>query len=205
MTTLADLRTYVARDLRDVGNDTWDVSELDDLINRGIDALADVYPKQIVTSIATVTTGTYTYSAGTLMSVYRLDVYSSAGSYRETIERGSSDHPDAGWELHGGTLYLPVGMTLTTGDTIRAFGYGRYVQLAASSATTDLDSSGIWAVRVFAEAEALAGLIANRAAFQQWQENSNNTDVTALGLAQLYGQARDRWEMERRRLRRLRK
>lgn len=205
MTTLAQLEVMVSRDLGDTANATWSTQEVDDLINRGIDSLADVYPKEVVSTVATVTQGTYTYAVSSFASLYRVDIYTSAGSHRETVTRGTTDHPDAGWELHGGTLYLPIGMSLTTGDTIRGFGYGRYIQLSASSSTTDLDTSGIWAVRVFCQVEAFSGLLSDRTLFQQWQQDSHNTDVTALGLAQLYGQASARWQRERARLRRVRK
>jgi hypothetical protein len=205
MTTLADLRVDVAQDLRDTGNATWTVAELDDLINRGIDALADVYPREIVATVATATTGTFQYALAPFISIYRLDRHNSAATFLETIPRGTGDHPDSGWETHQSTLFVPTGMTLTTGDLLRAFGYARYIVLSAATSVTDVDASGLWAVRVFAQTEAFAGLLNDRAAFQQWQSNSNNTDVTALGLAQLYGQAQARWDRERRRLRRIRK
>ncbi len=205
MTTLADLETYCARDLRDTGNATWSTSELDDLINQGIDALADVYPKEIVQTIGTVAANTYSYAASSFTNIYRLDIYTSDGSYRMTLEPGIGDGPNSGWELHGGVVYLPPSYAWTAGDTLQAWGYGRYLQLSASSSTTDLDASGVWAVRVFVQAEAFGRLIADRAKFQQWQSSSNNTDVTALGLAQLAAGARQRWREERNRLRRMRK
>ena len=53
-TTLSDLQTQLARQLHDTSNTTWSVAELTDLINQGIDALADFYPKEIVQTVGTV-------------------------------------------------------------------------------------------------------------------------------------------------------
>lgn len=205
MATLADLRTYVSRDLRDTGNATWSVAEVDDLINQGIDALADVYPKEIVQTIGTIAAGTYSYAAASFTNLYRLDFYTSDGTYHGQLDHGFGGGANGGWELHGGVVYIPPSYTFQTGDTLRAFGYGRYIQLSASTATTDLSSEGIFAVRVFAQAEAFGRMIADRVKSQQWQSNSNATDTTALGLAQIAGSAARRWEKEKSRLRRLRK
>jgi len=204
MATLADLRTRLSMELRDTGNDTWSVAEVDDLINQGIDALADVYPKEIVQTIGTISAGVLSYAASSYSRVYRLDLYTSAGSYRTEIPHGYGS-ANSGWELHGGVIYLPPSYAYPTGDTIRAFGYGRYVQLSAATQTTDLASEGIYAVLVFAQSEAYSRLISDRVKFQQWQANSNATDTTALGLAQVATASARRWEAEQRRLRRLRK
>lgn len=204
MATLSDLRTAVARDLRDTTNATWAVAEIDDLINQGTDALADFYPKEIVQTIGTVAAGVYSYAVSSFSNIYRLDIFTSAGSYRTTFPHGIGG-ANSGWELHGGILYLPTVYALTPGDTLRAWGYGRYIQLSAATDTTDMNSTGIWAVRTFCQAEAFGRLTADRAQLQQWQDLPGNTDVTALALAQLAGSARARWREEQRRLRRMRK
>jgi hypothetical protein len=204
MATLSDLRTYVARDLRDTTNATWSTSELDDRINQGIDALSQFYPKQIVSTFATVSAGVSSYAASSFTNIYRIDTYDGT-TYMGTMPHGVGEGPDSGWELHAGVVWMPPTYPVPTGYTLRAFGYGGYIQLSASTQTTDLDTSGIFAVRTFVQVESLAQLIADRAKFQQWQVDSNNTDVTALGLAQLYGGATSRWAREVQRLRTLRK
>lgn len=204
MTTLAQIEVMVSRDLRDPTNVTWGTSEVDDLINQGIDALADINPKEIVQTIGTVSAGVISYSVSSFSNIYRLDIFTSAGSYRDTLPHGIGG-ANSGWEMHGGILYLPPAYTFNAGDTLKAWGYGRYIQLSASSSTTDLSSEGLWAVRVFCQAEGFGRLIADRTQFQQWQDLPGNTDVTALALAQLAGAARSRWRDEQRRLRRMRK
>ena len=205
MTTLADLETQVSRDLRDTTNAVFSVAEVDDLINQGISALASFYPKQVVQTIGTVSAGVYSYSASAFTRIYRIDIYSSAGSYKSTLDGYIGGSPNTGWEQHGQVVYLPPLVTFTAGDTLRAFGYGGYIQIAASSNSTDLDTDAIWAVRVFAQVEAFERLLADRATFQQWQASPGNTDVTAMALASLARSARARWLGEQQRLRRLRK
>ena len=204
MATLSDLRTTVARRLRDSSNTTWTTAELDDLINQAIDEIADFYPREIVTTIGTVSAGVVSYAASSYTNIYRLDIYTSAGSYRTTFPHGIGG-ANSGWELHGGIVYLPPSYSYTAGDTLKAWGYGRYVQLAASTSTTDLDQSGIWALVSYCQAEGLQQLVNDRAKFQQWQSNTNNTDVTALALAQLASAAQNRWRRQQQRLRRMRK
>lgn len=205
MTTLAQLETQAARALRDTGNSVFTTAELDDLINQGISALGAFYPRPIVSSFATVSAGVYTYSASSFTNIYRIDIYSSAGSYKATIPGYLGDSPNSGWELHGGVVYLPPLMTFTAGDTLRAFGYGAYTQLSASSSTTDVDTDGIFAVMEFVRAEAFGRLETDRSGFQQWQASTGNTDVTALAIAQMARGARARWREEQIRLRRVRK
>lgn len=204
MATLSDLRTYVARDLRDTSNLTWSTAELDDRINQGIDAIGQFYPKEVVSDFATVAASVSSYSASAFTNIYRIDTYSGT-TYRGSVTHGNGEGPDSGWELHAGVIWLPPTFPVATGYVMRGFGYGAYVQLSASTSTTDLDTSGTWAVRVFCQVECFAQLIADRAKFKQWQTDSNNTDVTALGLAQIYSGATSRWAREVQRLRKMRK
>ena len=203
-TSLSDLRTTVSRRLRDSANGTWSVAEIDDLINQGIDEIADFYPKEIVQTIGTVAASTYSYSASSFSSIYRLDIYTSAGSYRDTFPAGIGG-ANSGWELHGGILYLPPAYSFTATDTLQAWGYGRYIQLSASTDTTDLSQSGIWALVTYCQAEGFAQLVGDRALFQQWQASPGNSDVTAVVLGQLASAAQGRWRNQQRRLRRMRK
>lgn len=205
MTTLSTLITNVSGDLRDSSNNTFSTAEVTDLINRGIDVLGGVYPREIVGSV-TISSGVKSYALPSNLSfVYRVDIYTDASSYAGTINRAGGEGPDSGWETHNSVLYLPPGLTVTANYTLRLWGYGPYTQLAASSSTTDLGTTAIWALRLFCQSEALALLLIDRAKFQQWQTSSNNTDVSAIGVAQLYQIAARRWEREETRLRRMRK
>ena len=204
MATLLDIRADVARRVRDTSYATWTTGEIDDRINQGIDALAAFYPKEIVSDFATIAAGVSSYAASSFTNIYRIDIYSGT-TLQRTMPHGNGDGPNSGWELHSGKVWLPPSFPVATGYVLRAFGYGAYINLDASSSVTDLDTSGRQAVQVFAEVELLTSLIYDRAKFQQWQTDSNNTDVTALALAQLHAGAMARWNRERQRLRRMRK
>lgn len=203
MATLSDLRTHVARKLRDADNAVWSTSELDDAINQGIDALATFYPREIVSDVATVSAGVQSYAVSDFTNIYRIEQYEGT-TFKGIIPSGIGGG-DTGWETHAGVLWLPAGYRFTTGNVLRAFGYGSYVQLSASTQTTDLDTAGQWAVRVFAQIECIGQLLNDRVTFQQWQTDTNSTDVTLLALTQTYNSLRIKWSAERQRLRRLRK
>jgi len=205
MTTLANLITYVSQDLRDSANNTWSSSEVTDLINAGIDTLSDLKPFEKIDT-TTISAGVKTYALPSSLSlVYRVDVYTTSGSYSWTIPPAQGDGPNAGWEVHASILHLPPSVNWTAGETLRLYGYGRYVQLAASSSTTDLDTALIWALRAWCKVEAFQQLIADRVRYEQWQVSSANIDVTPIALGQLWLSSRRRWEQEQQRLRRMRK
>jgi hypothetical protein len=207
--TLSALRTSVRSDLRDPNGATWSDTEISDLINSGIDWVNGFYPKEAIQTM------TYTQPiSGELFSValttvswpFRVDVYTSGGQYQETLLPNSGDGPDSGWEVHNGILFFPPHYTMHNIGTLRIFGYAGFVQLSSSSSTKDMDTSAISSVRVWTQAEAFNRLLSDRVAFQQWQVQSGNSDVSALSLNQiaLSNQARVRREESRlRRIRRL--
>jgi len=207
--TLSALRTSVRSDLRDPNGATWSDTEISDLINSGIDWVNGFYPKEAIQTM------TYTQPiSGELFSValttvswpFRVDVYTSGGQYQETLLPNSGDGPDSGWEVHNGILFFPPHYTMHNIGTLRIFGYAGFVQLSSSTPTTDMDTSAISSVRVWTQAEAFNRLLSDRVAFQQWQVQSGNSDVSALSLNQiaLSNQARVRREESRlRRIRRL--
>jgi len=205
VTTLSQLEVRLATKLRDSANATWSTAELDDLINAGIDAVSDVRPREIVQTVGTVSANVFTYDASAFDRIYRLDIFSSAGSYLGSFEHMFGDSRDGGWETHGGVLYMPINIPLATGYTLQAFGYGPHIQLSTGSSTTDMSVAEINAMLIFAQAEAMTGLVTDRAKYQQFQANSNATDATLLGVAQAASALQARWQRERQRLRRVRK
>lgn len=204
MTTLSDLETDLALRLRDTAHNTWSTTELDDLINDGILAVSDLAPREIVQTIGTVAAGVYSYAASSFSYVYRVDIYTSAGSYAGAVPP-ETDGADSGWQFHGGVIYLPPNWLPAAGSTVQAWGYGAYTQLAVSSSTTDLSARAMAAVLMYGQIEGYGRLIADRAAFGQWQADPGNGDVTLLALNQTYFSLRRRWQEEQRTLRRMRK
>jgi hypothetical protein len=68
-----------------------------------------------------------------------------------------------------------------------------------------MDTSAISSVRVWAQAEAFNRLLSDRVAFQQWQVQSGNSDVSALSMNQIALSNQARVRREEARLRRIRR
>lgn len=207
--TLTQLRTSVRSDLRDPNGATWSDTEVNDLINSGIDWINGFYPKEAIQVTAytqPISGSIFSVALTTVNWPFRVDVFTTDGQYRETLSPNSGDGPDSGWEVHNSLLFFPPHYTLPDTGTLRIYGYTGFVQLSANSSTTDMDVSAISAMRVWVQAEAFNRLLSDRVAFQQWQVQSGNSDVSALSMNQiaLSNQARIRREETRmRRIRRL--
>ena len=81
MATLSDLRTQVARDLRDTSNNVWATAELDDLINAAVDEIGDLAPKEVIDYSLTITSGVFTYALPSSLSrIFRVDIHNSSNS-----------------------------------------------------------------------------------------------------------------------------
>jgi hypothetical protein len=68
-----------------------------------------------------------------------------------------------------------------------------------------MDVTAINAVRVWAQAEAFSRLLSDRVAFQQWQVQSGNSDVSALSMNQIALSNQQRVRREETRLRKMRR
>jgi len=206
--TLSALRTSVRSDLRDAAGATWSDTEINDLINSGVDWLNGFYPKDAIQVTA------YTQPvSGSLFSValtdvnwpFRVDVLDSGNKYRETLWPGTGDGPDSGWEIHKEIIFFPPHYVLPEIGTLRIYGYTGFVQLSSNTSTTDMDTTAINAMRVWVQAEAFNRLLSDRVAFQQWQVQSGNSDVSALSLNNIALSNQARIRREETRLRRFRR
>lgn len=204
MSTLATLRTELARAVRDPDNVTFSTDELNDVINQGIAQLGYFHPREAVESIA-LSVNVASYTTDTLFTkIYRLDIYKS-GVYSGTLASNTGDGPNSGWELHAGIIYFPPAYVVGSAESARIFGYAAYPSLTTDGAEPDFDVAGEFAVKLFAQVELFGRLVSDRSAFQQWQANPANTDVTALSLESIYAQHQRRWADEKRSLRRMQK
>lgn len=206
--TLSSIRTMVRRDLRDPNGATWTDSEIDDLINSGIDWLNGFYPKEAIQTTAftqPVSGSVFSVALSGVSWPFRVDSYDGSDKFKETVLPSTSDGPNSGWEVHDGILFLPPHYTLSSPGTLRIFGYSTFIQLSSSTSTTDMDYSGINAVRVWAQAEAFSRLLSDRVAFQQWQVQSGNSDVSALSMNQIALSNQQRVRREEARLRKMRR
>jgi hypothetical protein len=210
-TTFSSLLTSLRLSLRDPNGTTWSDGQLGELINRGIDAIGDVYQSEAIQSTAftqPVSGSVFSVALTTVTWPVRVDVYDDSGKYRETVRPSSGDGPDSGWETHGGILYLPTRYVLAVGTgTLNIVGYGPWTQIntAQTTSVTNLDTTAQNAVKVYVEAEALTMLTFDRAQYQQWQVSSGSSDISALGMNNLALAAQQRWRQEKNRIRRFRK
>ena len=210
-TTFSSLLTSLRLSLRDPNGTTWSDGQLGELINRGIDAIGDVYQSEEIQSTAftqPISGSMFSVALSTVTWPVRVDVYDDSGKYRETVRPSSGDGPDSGWETHGGILYLPTRYVLAVGTgTLNIVGYGPWTQINTSqtSSVTNLDTTAQNAVKVYVEAEALTMLTFDRAQYQQWQVSSGSSDISALGMNNLALAAQQRWRQEKNRIRRFRK
>jgi hypothetical protein len=221
MATRADIRIQIRRELRDVDGNTWLDTELNDLINAGINAVSDLSPREAIET-ATWTAATLGSHFGlqkivnlttTFRNIFRVEILTQDGMVWQTLPPDNGEGSSSGWSFWQGDLRLPEKYTLpfqyTAGGyetiNVRVYGYADHTLLDSDATETTLTTREQDAVRVFCTAEALSRLMINRATFQQWQVASGATNVSISELAVLANSARYRWSQERGKLRKMRR
>lgn len=202
--TLVQLRTSVARDLRDPDMRTFKADYINDLINAGIEEVGRLYPLERVDSIDVVAS-TYAYPT-TLTTAFRCEVWHS-GAFRNVIPQAEDD-PAGGWDLFAGQLRVAKGYIdplAPATDDLHLWGYGQREQLEADGEVSDLDPTAEWGVRRFARSQAFNLMNNDRAMYKQWQGQSQNTDVSPNQLNQMVSLYQSEWDRQRNYLRHLRR
>jgi hypothetical protein len=212
-TALSALETACRQQIRDsvvAGfNPAFTSDEIQDLIGEGINALESFYPAEIVSSL-TITASVYTYTVpDTVGEVFRVDIIDGEGAlFYDDLDPSAAQGTGGGWMIHAGVLWLPEYLDLTSGYTLRMWGYGPWTYIDSSSdstATTNLDRNALIAVRKYVAKEALILLANGRSRFQQAQQYPEDTDVGPIAILQYAAKADRRWQEERDRLGALRK
>jgi hypothetical protein len=216
VTTYLNLKTYVARDIRDASFLTFSDTEVGDMVNAAIAEVGRIAPRQFQEDITVVAdTLTYTPQVATFASgnpgieLSRVEVWDISTNPDKFVARlepasaGYVNSSDAGWRMWNGVLYLPnsVEESLTVGThLLRIWGYCPYKPLSSDGTTTDLPTELEWAVREFAVKEAYERLSSDRALFQQWQSQPHNTDISAAALMNAVNVWTAKWDRRRRQL-----
>ena len=203
--TLAQLRTRVARDLRDPNMRTFLSAYVDDLINSGIEEVSRLYPREVVLEIAPLA-GTYTYAVD-IDTAFRAEIWRS-GALASVLTENDGTSSQTGWDLFGGQLRLPrsvIDSAVPATDEIHLWGYAHRPQLVVDADVSVLDDTAEWGVRRYARAQAFALMQNDRALFKQWQGASQNTDVSPNQLNQMVSLYASEWDRTRNYLRRLRR
>ena len=206
--SLATLRTSVARDLRDDEMQTWSPAQIDDLINAGIGELNRVRPLESVLPV-TYVQGTNAYPLP-FSTIFRVEVHRIGGPtlvWSPIPEATGSAGTQDGWDYFGGLINLPDTMTFNADtDEIRVWGYeDRPPVYANDEFPSFIDYDDEQGVRHYARYIGAESLLHTRLLFEQWQTQSNNSDVSATQMLQTVSTFQQAWQSTRNRLRRLRR
>lgn len=204
MTTLAELRTMVARDIRDPLFATFTTTQVDDFINGGMSEVSRVYPREVIEDVTPVVDQfAYTTEA---RHPFRVEFYRDT-VFQSVLPPNEDESSQGGWEWFADQLHLPqshVNQT-TVDDFWRVWGYGNRAQLTSDAQVADLDDAGEWAVRAYSRWMAYQTMAAERSLFKQWQAQSQNTDISPTQLQNMVLTYAQEWDRQRNQLRRLRR
>jgi len=206
VTTLAELRVKVSRDLRDPTNKTFLTTYVDDLINAGIEEVSRIHPREVI-EIITPVPGTYAYTTA-CQTAFRCEVWRSNKFYALLAQTEGDADSQSGWDLWGDSLRLPmhaVDQAAPATDDFHLWGYASRAQLEDDTDVAELEDETEWAVRHFARATAFTQMQNDRALFKQWQGANQNTDVSPNQLGQMVSLYASEWDRTRNYLRRLRR
>lgn len=205
-TTLFTLETKALRAVRDPNGNTFTTPEIDDIINAGIDAIADFFPKEVIDSSITIVGGVSTYALpSTITNVYRVDIYNNVGTYIGAVPRSVGRGANSGWETQAGILRLPPSYNYGAGNVLTLSGYGPWSQLATPNAVSDLPATAIEALMAYVQREVYDRMQLDRVLYQQWAAMPSNSDVSLIQLFRIQSNWQNRWNQERTRLRSMRK
>jgi hypothetical protein len=210
MPTLGELTNSVFRDLADEGKQVFTTLQVQDFIRGGIVEINRVAPTDSVESIDFVD-GQTEYP--TIMNlVYGASLRDKDGRTLAVIEMLENGQPFVyGYTFRrqggGGVIEVTRGMVDqamqmedTSRPSIRLAGYAPRPLPYDTDGTdpeTGLDSDEEYAVREFAKAEGFTLLIHDRSLYQQWQGQTNNTDVSPTQMLNMASTARSEWSRRR--------
>jgi hypothetical protein len=202
--TRVQLRGEVAQDLRDTALTTFLPAEIDDFVNEGIAELNAVkpvealesYPVEVDDGLGNITIDTGSYIVG-LSDIFNVEL-TVPGVDAIVIPHNANDlipRERNGWDLFAGRLRLSVywGRVVEryeasypgTGLAISAWGYALRDPLTTDAQVAEFDLEDEHFVRVYARMRGFERLSQDRSLFQQWQTQTNNSDVSATQLTNM--------------------
>jgi hypothetical protein len=208
--TLDQLVTSVYRDLADDPRQVFTVAQVEDFIRGGIVELNRVAPLDTVDTIDFID-GQTEYPT-TLNLIYAASLRDKDGRTVAVIDMLENGQPFVyGYTFRrqggGGVIEVTRGMVdqaMSVEDSsrpsIRLAGYAPRplpYSVSGDDPETGLDSDEEYAVREFAKAEGFTLLTHDRALFQQWQGQTNNTDVSPVMMMNMASGARNEWHSKR--------
>ena len=204
--TLEDMRASVSRDLRDPSNNTFTTDEVDDLVRMGIVEVSRIHPKEEV-RLLMVESALQDSFACDALALFRVEAIGSDGYLVGVPVSVSNEDAAGGWDLHGGTLYLPGYIfnrfTSVPGPSVRVWGYWPRDVLTEDAEVFDGDADAEYATRAYALTLGYQRLQNDRVKSQQWMTTTGNTDVSPNQLAQTADMYQSEWRAYRQRIRTL--
>jgi hypothetical protein len=224
MPTLGALTNSVFRDLADENEPhTFTTPQVEDFIRGGIVELNRVAPTDTVEVIGLVE-GQTEYNTD-LTLVYGASIRDAEGRTLDVLDPLEPGEPHTYGFVHravgdGGVIEITPGLVakiMAYEDNerphLRFAGYARRPipywgsvlsdpedpnsEMMALDPETGLGYDEEYAVREYAKAEGFTLLTHDRALFQQWQGQSNNTDVSPVMMLNMAATARQEWNRKR--------
>jgi hypothetical protein len=197
----------VASDLRDPNHKTFSEDQIGALINEGLSELDRLrpwerlaflvwLPGQMVMTVELQTIIVLEAQNGTDQDWYEVP------EATRTMGGIATD----GWDQWGNQLYLPKGMIMTNEMGFRCLAYWDRDRLVNNTDVAQLfNGTDEEVVRCYARWTGMESLLHDRALFQQWQNQANNSDVSTTQLLQSASTFKSEWRDLRNRARRLRR
>lgn len=205
MTTLAQLQTRLARDLRDPSNGTFSLAMLTDLLNDGVVELSRIAPKEFQEDITG--DGGYAYTLEQEdATVERVEIWTAnSNEFRVRVPNlyhAVNFNSQTGWEWWNETLYLPkaYGDFATSDYVVRVWGHAAYPLMESSGDDSGMNNDLEEALIEYGTLGGFELMLNERALFKQWQAQQNNTDAGMNSLISAVGLWQSKWERRRKQL-----
>ena len=208
--TLEDLLASVARDLMDPEGLVWQVEQLIDYINGGIAELNRVRPLESAEAIVwDEETATLPLTPIVLESVWQVELRSPTSINQWLIPFAQSGVTVRdGWDFYAQQLWLgptwsarAAKYTRDDAWSVIVWGYrSRDPLLVIEDVAEFIDLTDEMAVRMYVRLEAYRALNVDRSMFQQWQQQSNNADISPTQLNGMLSTAEQTFDRQQRRL-----
>jgi hypothetical protein len=213
MPTLDELADSVFRDLADEGQVVFSQLQVEDFIRGGIADLNRVSPQDTSIDIGltldpvTDVVIAWTYDIPIELP-YRVETIQNSNGYAWPMDAGDTNDGGqvTGYTFKrtatGGTITFPQ-WWLQNFDalnySIRVHGYApRPLPYAATpSPSISVSEEEEYSVRTYAKSAGFDMLAHDRSLFQQWQGQTNNSDVSPTQMMQMNANAKSEWEHQR--------
>lgn len=210
--SLDTMRILVRRDIRDSVEApfTFDDNQVMDYINEGIIELNRTKPIEISHVIYDYPEGIELGIDQNLVDVWAVQIRHTGAYEAHYLPPMSGENPSEGWVYYGKSLRFGqktiqfIGQHMPSPDWEIAYWAYRNRAIFRGDPGTELcdflDPEDEFAVRKFARWAGLRSLDSDRALFQQWQQQANNSDVSATQLTQMVTTAEQEWDHFRRKI-----